>query len=81
MPGETLSQPLRRGGILDLADDKSVVTDDGAIGEGDVGLRRAGLLVLKRIAGEKPVERFAATIEFIDRVAALQLFDPERGHY
>ena len=71
MTGEALDQPLGRGGIFDLADDKRVVADDGVAGERDVGLRRSCLLVLKRVASEKAVECFPAAIEFIDSVAAL----------
>ncbi len=80
MPGEAFDQPLGRGDIFDLADDKRVVADDGVVGDSDVGLRRSCLLVLKSVASEKAVECFPAAIEFIDSVAALQLFNPEWGH-
>jgi len=81
MTGEAFGQPLRRRGILDLTDDQRIVADDYFFGESDVGLRCSRLLVLERVADEKPVERFPAAIEFIDRVAASQLFDAERGHF
>lgn len=80
MTGEALGQTLGSGGIFDLADDKRIVANDGFTGEGDVGLRSPCLLVLERVAHEKPVESIPAAIEFIDLVAALQLLNPKRGH-
>src|SRR5260370_1953082 len=79
MTGEALDQPLGGGGIFDLADDKRVVADDGVAGERDVGLRRSCLLVLKRVASEKAVECPPTAIEFIESVAAVQLFNPHWG--
>jgi len=75
--GEALGQTLGSRGILDLANDQSIVADYGVTRQSAVGLRSTCLLVLERITCEKPVESFPAAIEFIDVVAALQL---ERGH-
>jgi len=77
--GEALDEAFGRCGIFDLADDKRVVTGDNIIGEGNVGLGSACLLVLERITRKKPVEGFPAAIEFIDVVAAEQLFNSEWG--
>ena len=77
---EALRQPFRRGVVFDLAHDERVVAGDGASGESNVGLRRSCLQVLRRIAREKAVERFPAAIEFIDGVAAMQLFNPDWSH-
>ena len=80
MAGKSLGQTLGRIAVLDLASHKRVVTEDLFIRQGNIGLRGTGLLVLKRIAYQKAVERFPATIEPVDGMAAMQFFNAERGH-
>jgi len=80
MAGQASGQTLMCGGIFDLANHQRVVAGDLIAGDSQIGLRRAGLLILECIAKEKAVERVAAAIEFIDLVTAFKLLNPERGH-
>ena len=78
--GKALGQALGRVAVFDLSHHKRVVTCDLFIRQGDVGLRGPGLLVLKRVPYQEAVEGFPAAVERIKVVAALKLFDAERGH-
>jgi len=75
MMRQTLGQPFRRLGVLHLTHHQRVVAGDLFLRQGDVGLRRSGPLVLKRVPYQEAVERFPAAIERVDGVVAPQLFD------
>src|SRR5262245_43046506 len=81
MTRKALGEPLVGSFICDCAGNEGVVPHDLLAGQSDVGLGRFGLLVLIGIANEKPVQRFAPAIEFLDSMAALQLLNSQRGHY
>src|ERR1035437_2758726 len=77
MPGETLFQALRRGGVFHLTHNQRVVTGDFRICQRHVCPRRAGLLVLECVADQEAVEHFASAVETFHRVSALKLFNAE----
>src|ERR1035438_3797581 len=65
----------------DLAHHERVIADHLLIGQGDIGLRCFGLLVLEGVAIEKAIQSLLAAIKIINLVAPLELFNSERRHY
>lgn len=70
--------PLRRVGMPDFADHERVKTNNLAMSEAEIGERRARLLGLQRVSGQKPVKFRLPAGEFLDRMSSMQLFNAQR---
>jgi len=74
---EAFLQTLGCCGKRDFADDQRVIADDTISRDQEIGLRGVCLLVLQRIADQKSVKRFLATIEAFQSMITLELLDLE----
>ena len=67
--------------VGNIANRQRVIADNRVIGDGDVGLRSIGLLVLEGISNQKAVEQLLTTIEVVKSMTGCKMFDPKIGHF
>lgn len=77
MTGHPFRQPFRSIGIFHIAHNERVESDDLLIGQCDIGLRRARLLVGPGKPGKETIKGIASAIELIDVMGSAELFDTE----
>lgn len=77
--GKALGRPLRRAVMGHLAHHEGVVADHRVGLEGDIALRRARLLALKRMTDEKAIQGPFAAIEGVEGMIAAELLDAKPG--
>lgn len=67
--------------VLYGAHSESVVADHRFIGQPYIGLRSSAVLIVEGVLLEKAIERFLSTVECINGVMRLKLFDAPRQRF
>src|SRR6185312_10067211 len=75
MPRQAFLKAFRSVRKFDLAHNQTVVTNDGAIRESDVGLGRVGALVLKSVFQEPVIQVGLSAIKCIEHMLAREFLD------
>lgn len=73
--GQAFHYPGGRFGVGDGADGQTVVANYPIVGDGNIGLRAPGRLVVEGEAAKVSVEVFVSAVERIDEMGAIQFAD------